>query len=829
MLRRVIRRSGAVLGCTALVLMTGCNEQRLGGAVAGDNILPVVFIEKPAGDTLTLEQGVVFNVNAADNLGLKQISTALSGGLTLQIDSIFNTAVTSVAVGYQVVLPPNTTAGGTIVITATAVDGNDNAATAVDSVFLVNEAALIVRLTSPTDGAVTSAGKQLEVRVMGSQSEGVAKVGYLVSGAFAGGDSTATAVPPLPDSIVFVDTLTVPGSATSGNFTITGFAEDGDGRRASSTPVTIQIQSAANDNTAPTVKVTVDDRVEVDDSIKVNATDASGITRIGWTATLVGGGAPIAGDSTNFSGNFTDVTVTYPLSFSFGTLPQSVVITGFAVDGAGNRGTSQSSPPAGAAGASASAAQALDTVLVVNGITRALPAGGRIADAIYNDVLNQIFMTNIDLDRLEIFRLSDSTFSAAGIPVGSQPWGIARWPVDTLGTTNTLLIVANSGGTNFSVVNGFLQRELRRHALPNFLIQSVQTEIDPATGLIKLKILEFDFSDRPQYVGATCRPTTGSTSCAADSIYAVYSTVPTEAQPDIFQFRGSIRWENLTAGTPESHFFWEQAEKAPSPDTDTLQVLVDRGPGTTIQTILSAACGRTVEMTELGFIDTTFVRNSGNFTHAVIGEGGSAVDPSLGFARAIGYSAVPGTATQNCSATIQGTTFSGPEIVDLGVSRAIRVRDFVVNTAIAVKSVGINFNGLTNLIRSDSIYVLDEGLRLQGLVSIGGNNPGMDLNFDHAFDARDAGTPTFGGSLDPNDRLMFSAAPGPTIEVFDTFFYGKVATIPIKDPIIGPLRVAKTAAGEQILVGVTVSGVVIVTLPPITNIFQTRDWGTPLN
>ncbi len=825
MLPREIRRFSAALACVAFVAFMACNEQRIGGAIAGDQTPPIVAIQTDS-DTTTVAQGIGFTVNAVDNLGLKNLSVELTGGLTARIDSTFRTAVTSVAIPLQVVLPSNTTAGGIIVITATVLDGNDNAGEAVDSIFLLNDQALIVRLTSPTNGAVTSAGKQLVVRAVATQAEGVAKAGYTVSGAFTTGDSTV-ATAPLPDTLVFEDTLTVPAGLTSGNFTITGFGEDGEGRRATSTPVTITIQSAANDNTGPAVRVTVDPRVEVDDSVTVNATDPSGISRIGWTATVLGSGTIIGGDSASFNGNLTDITRTFALGFNFATLPQSVVITGFAVDGAGNRGTSASS--SAPAGAPAAAAQfALDTVLVVNGITRALPRGGKIADAIYNENLHEIFMTNIDLDRLEIFRLVDSTFVTTGIPVGSQPWGIARYPIDTLGTTNSQFVVANSGGTNLSIVGGGSRRELRRHALPNFLIQSVQTEIDPATGLLKLKIEEFDFSDRPQYVGTTCRPTTGSTACAADSVYAVYSTTPTEAQPDPFFLRGSIRWENLTSATPQSHFFWEHAEKAPSPDTDTLQVLVDRGPGTAIQTILSAACGRTVNMVELGFLDTTFVRNSGNFTHALIGEGGSSVDPAVMFARAIGYDGTVGVASTNCTATILGTTFSGPEEVDLGITPGIRVRDFVVNTAIAVKSIGINFNGLTGLIRADSVYVLDEGLRLQGIVTIGGPNPGMDLNFDHAFDAREAGTPTFGGTLDPNDRLMFAAAAGPTIEVFDTFFYGKVATIPIKDPIIGPLRVARAASGAQILVGVTPAGVVVVELPAITNIFQAREWGEPL-
>jgi hypothetical protein len=563
-------------------------------------------------------------------------------------------------------------------------------------------------------------------------------------------------------------------------------------------------------------------RVEVDDSITVSAAHGTGIAMVGWEARLLDGtlfgadSAAVAGDPATASRDFL-------LGFQLDRfdLSKQIRVTAFAVTASGERLTSEArAEPAAGLGAgilfSRQGSQLLvtDTVVVVAGVTRALPNGGRIADAAYNRNLNEIYLTNIERDRLEVFQIADTTFDADGIPIGAQPWGIALWPRNQSGVNADTVVVANSGGTNLSVVNVASRTEVRRHALPNFIVQSVQTEIDPATGDIKLSITEFDFSDRPQHVGTFCRV------AACTDVYALYSTTPTAAQQMEFPFRGTVRWENLTNATPESHFFWEQAEVAPSPESDTLQVLVDRGPGTTIETVLSAACGRTVNLIELGFIDTTFVRNSGNFTHALIGEGGSAVDPAIEFARVVGYDGTDGTATANCTADIQGTMFSGPEIVDLGVSSSARVEDIVVNTATAVQAVGINFNGLTNMFRADSIYIIDEGLRLQGIVGVGGGNPGMDLNFDHTFDARDRGTP----GLDPNDRLLFAAGPGPTIEVFDTFFYGQVATIPVRDPIIGPLRGGQLPSGEQVLVGVTSRGVVVVTLPAISNIFPVSGW-----
>jgi hypothetical protein len=811
-------RTGVAVAAMVLVA-AGCNEAALSPGVTQDFVPPTVGITTGGNpDTVDISEGLQFTVTAGDNLGLKNLSVTMEGGVIATVDSTFTSAVTSISVPFDVQFAEGSVAGGWVKITAQAVDGALNGASALDSIFLVNAAALLVTVLNPSDGAITSAGKDLLVDINATQRDGVKRVGYLFDGIITGGDSSGTKQVALPSDTTFRDTLTIPVGAAEGTFTLTGFAVDSADRRAISSQVVVNIQSAANDTDPPLVTFEIGARVEVDDTIRVNATDPSGITLIGWTAVDLAGDT-VGGASRTLAGNLTDVTEFWVVGFNFTNLPVPVVITAFAQDAAGNFGTSATSPapPAGARRAAAAAA-GVDTVLVVAGVTTALPSGGDIADAIYNRNLNEVWLTNRTLNQLEVFQVANTTF-AAPVPVGARPWGIALWPRNTAGDHDDTVVVANSGGTNFSIVNMQSRQEERRHQLPNFLVQSVQTEIDAATGAIKLKIIEFDFTDRPEYLGMTCIPTGGpGTACQSDQVFAIYSTDPTEAQPGDpvdFTERGTVRWENLTSATPESHFFWEQAAVAPSPQSDTLQIWVDRGPGTAMELVLSASCGRTVNLEELAFLDSTFVRNSGDFTHALIGEGGSSQEPPNGFARVIGYSRLTGHVTTACPPiVIEGVPFSGDEIVDLGISPALRVRDFIVNTAIPVKSIALNFNGLTNLVRADSIYVLDEGLRLMGLMSIGNLNSGMDMNFDHAFDARDRGSPP--GTSD--DRLVFGASDDPVIEVFDTYWYDKIAVIPVRDPITGPLRVSENAAtGEQILVGVTANGVVAVAVPPITN------------
>ena len=164
------------------------------------------------------------------------------------------------------------------------------------------------------------------------------------------------------------------------------------------------------------------------------------------------------------------------------------------------------------------------------------------------------------------------------------------------------------------------------------------------------------------------------------------------------------------------------------------------------------------------------------------------------------------------------------------MSPGVNVSDFISNTGIHVASVATNFNGLTNVVRADSIYYLDSNLRLKATsctLAVGGvgcvtGSPGMDMNYFHDFSPGGSCTPTCGGGTNVNNRLLFAARPDASIDVFDTFdgsqllSAGVPVTIPIRDPIIGPLRVAKDATG-QLLFGITAKGLVMVRLPALVN------------
>jgi hypothetical protein len=795
----------AVRRCVLLLigLVVACSEQQ-GIGVQQDTSPPTVVVLKTAGDSMTVADGIQFSVAALDNLGLKSLSIALSAGYTGQIDTTFTTAVTDITLPVSIQLPQNSTSGGVVVISATALDGANNSSVATDSIFLVNQSALSVRVLQPTNGSITAPGLQLPIDIEAAQETGIRWVGYSTTGVVTAGDSSSFS---LPDTVQYQATLDVPAGTADGDFTIVGFAEDSSGRRATSSPVTITVQQVVNDQDPPRVTFTVEKRVEVDDTISVSATDPGGVATIGWIARDMSG-TIVASDTTQSSGTLTNVNDKYSLNLTYTTFPQLIEIEAFGIDASGNRGEARKGPlPTDPI--------RRDTLTVVNGITKALPSGGLVADAIYNRNRNEFYLTNILLNQLEVFQVVDTSYGAA-IDVGSQPWGIAFWPRDNQGNNADSVIVANSGGTNFSIVDVSAagRRERRRHRLPSFLIQAVGTEIDPANNTIKIKIEEFDFSDRPQYVGAVCRPPVGN-SCATGGVYAIYSTTPTPGQTGDFADKGTVRWEELNSATPHSHFFWEHAAVAPSPDADSLQILADRGPGNPVDTVLSVAKGIMVDLDNLAFYDSTYVRNSGDFTHALIGEGGVAE-----LARAVSYKTSGALVSTRDTTIIVGAQISGPTEMDLGIAPSLRVRDFVANTATSVRAIAINYNGLTNMVRADSVYLLDQNLFLAGIIPVGGANAGLDLNFQHNFDPFVGGTPgTSGGAGNPNYRMVFLARSDANIDVYDTYFFEKVATIPIRDPIIGPLRVALQPNGDQIMIGATARGIVTVRFPQIPNTF----------
>ncbi|HTD70054.1 MAG TPA: hypothetical protein VK647_06335, partial [Gemmatimonadales bacterium] len=291
-----MQRMRGVRGWCALVTLAGaagaCETARNPGGVQPDRIPPSITLSTTA-DTQQIASGLSFNVDASDNLGLKDIRVTYSGGYIAQTDTIFNSAVTSFNQGTHVTFPPTSGAGGFITVIGRATDGQGNFAEDTIVIFLSNVQALSVTLLAPTTGAIASPGRNVVVSVRAQQVGGILRVGFTIVPRTAVTDPT---VPPtdslvftgtLPTDTTYTDTLTVSPSFTTGSFTVAGFAVDAGTRRAVTAAVTVNIQSVATDNTPPVVSHTIPARVEATDTITVRALDPSGIAWIGFRVDTV--------------------------------------------------------------------------------------------------------------------------------------------------------------------------------------------------------------------------------------------------------------------------------------------------------------------------------------------------------------------------------------------------------------------------------------------------------------------------------------------------------------------------------------------------------------
>src|SRR6202162_451317 len=343
------------------------------------------------------------------------------------------------------------------------------------------------------------------------------------------------------------------------------------------TPVTITataVQTASAINSVPVVNqfcvgnTAFDNacghtrRVEVGDTVHVEADDPSGISQLGYEVRSTPGG-PID-DSLTFvsNGQLTFQPHTFSMKLPYTIFPTTAYIQVFARNSNGVRAYAKL----------ASGVDRIDTVTVVAGVTRFLPFGGQVADAMYHPGKDRLYLTNIARNEVEVFNLADSSFKAPVI-VGSRPWGLAGWPRDRTGAMGDTILVANSGGTNISYIDlnagaSGSGLEVFRYDLPNIIAFTITTTTSGTSGLPIPVATKYDFSDRPQYLGATCIAPAG----ACTDVVLTYSTTPTSGQSVPFSNRnGTLRWENLTTRT--SHLFFEQAMGQSAARADTLEVI----------------------------------------------------------------------------------------------------------------------------------------------------------------------------------------------------------------------------------------------------------------
>ena len=575
----------ATLAC-AIALIVGCDSRNStsplngGGASSGgstipgttkgpDRTLPIIVIDSPiTGQLVNIGDSVLVSVRLHDNTALKSLDlmgltvkgSAQLGTLTRTIrystisvpigqDFRPNLRDTTIRRFLQPAIPVDTTIDS-LVVFAIATDTAGNVDTVSKRVNIV--AGPKVQVLTPIAGDSVPAGVALTLSVRATHPDGVGSISIHVFGEQIWPtrmDTTLTqAYTTNNRDVTFTTTLKIPADASlRSRITIEASALDVNRQPGSAAPVVVFVR--ASQTSVPRVTQVVPPRVELLDSITVNAT-GDGIRNLGFLV-FDSTGALIKRDSIALAQPYTsNAQGRLALNLTQAQQGKRVTIASFAWDQNNKIGYSVKT---GTLTAVSTLAQAYsDTSLVVYGRTYPLPRDGTIGDIAVDPSRGNVFLSNTNYNLLEIWQSQSKAFAPAGVAVGSQPWGLF------VGRTGDTLLVGNSGATTISrvfigstdatQVHEALTRRVRTR---NTYIYVVTFQIDVTTGKIKLTGAgPYSYSDRPQYVAESM----------GGRIY--YSTRPTTSAP-----AGTIRWLDPNLPVPDPRQIWQYGTRIPNTTT----------------------------------------------------------------------------------------------------------------------------------------------------------------------------------------------------------------------------------------------------------------------
>jgi hypothetical protein len=785
-----------------------------------DLLPPDVSILTPStGDSYPLSDSILVRVHAADSGGIAELRLR---GEAIRRDSLQNTAVVVRYAEKVVPLPglPTEQAPRDTTIVRFLLPVGDNVS---EHVYIIAQAKDLagnvsvdtvrimdgprVQILNPAEGATVGVDRTLLVQIQALDRAAGLDSLKLVIGGVQTGIITLRNLFPL-EALDTTVAFTI--GSTQGILTLQPMVWNRSGAGGAGQMVRLTVGPAdAMDVQPPQVsrRLLTLDRLELSDTIRVmvRATDGagSGIARMGFVAVVTPdtdllprrevarssavftpslSGTPERGFTFTLGDLYSELESTYPRKFT-------LQVHAFAVDAAGNCGAGVTEQLAVAAcdtivrndvvgftarNASPAALQVTATV----GRSVRLPGGGRIADALVDATRRRVYLSNIENNKVDIFMIGPDSFAITNSQtrrglVGAAPWGLV------MGRTNDSLYVANSGGTNISVLpldgqNFMIEDVGRRILTPNVVLLEVGIEL--ANGILRYSQQVHGFSDRPQFIAQHSSGT------------MLYSTLPTGAAKS-----GTLRYVDMNVGPrPEVYLLHRGAVKDAdnsiaiahldslkifrAVDEPDLVVLYDRVPGTSTLVMSDmlplhlalediADKGSDVEwfsggwdIGTIGLSDTTFVASSLDRNTIAFGEG--AKGPY-------------GRIFLCCTIT------PGPPMM-LGLTDEVAVNDLVFNAAERVFGVGLNANGTLGVARgSNAAYFFDSALRLQGEFRSGMANGGGGATLH----------PGHSAALETGDQaLAFVPTSQRTIKIIDSAHFFQRGEIHIRDNVVGPVR-----------------------------------------
>jgi DNA-binding beta-propeller fold protein YncE len=825
-MKRGARIGRLTLALAGLVAIGACDgPNRFSGPVdiAADRPRVEILIPRSDSAAVPLNDSILVEARFRDNTGVDSVQFV---GESLRGDPSLGTGQVVERFELRTVVlpsPRDTTLGRFLLPTADTLReftsliarGFDRDQNVGADTLLVQLGGPAVRILDLLDGQTVQSGLALNLSGLARDPEGVVSVQFDLEGSV--NQTIVRNFNPPTDSVVVDTTVAIPAAA-SGPFTLTLRGTNLAGLTGVDGPITLNASTVvgASDTIAPRLGITVEekDRVELGDSVVVNVTGqddiaGSGVVTAGYSVVAF---SPARGDSVVFSETRTFAPArTGQISTNFGIpilnvdslgLPDTLVyeVTGFMIDGAGNCGSAVSDQGTLTCGTFPSGeTRALDrdgfseTFVVVAGQTVLLPQGsggsvggtGMIMDAAVDTARRNLFLSNIQAGRVEVFRLDTETFGTA-IGVGSEPWGM------DFTRNGDSLWVANSGGTNFSVVDLNTEREVENDRLltPDVILYDVELQAgDASTAYVCFPIPQRDpgaaFSDEPQFMSVdafgnviySTKTTPGAEFGTARK--AFYPVGTAESEVRLFVEHGVLTptdnfWafahvDSIGCGTQSITLFDHQPGFPNNVISATAFLLADETPEDAAIDLAGQGSdvlivpGSRWQVPSVGFADTTFVARSGDGNWVAIGEGG--VSP---LARVLMYEAQPGATT--------------------ALSGLIPVADLLTNAAEEVRGLAVNYDGTLATARGrEGAYFFTVDLREQGFTRIALPGEAKGAAF-HPLHANYRGTDNLGGQYRPDIHLAFVSSGNRTIDVIDTQRFAVIGQVTIRDNIVGPLR-----------------------------------------
>ena len=839
--------SRVVLFVCAVALIVGCDSRNStsplngggsssggGGPIPGqkgpDRTLPTAVIDTPIlGQLVNIGDSVLVTARLHDNAAIRTLdlvgltvkgSAALGtltrtirySAVTVPVNQDFrpNLRDTTIRRYLKPMVPVDTTVDS-LMVYAIVTDTAGNVDTVSKRVNIV--AGPKVQVLNPVAGDSVPAGVALTLSVRATSPDGVGSINIHVFGeAFwpTRMDTNLTQSYSTNNrDVTFTTTLRIPQDASvRSRITIEASALDINRQPGSAAPVVVFVR--ASQTSVPRVTQTIPPRVELLDSITVNAT-GDGIKTVGF---LVNDstGALIKRDSVALPTPYTsNAQQRLALNLTQNQQGKRVTITSFAWDQNNKLGYSVKT---GTLVPVSTIAQAWsDTALVVYGRTYPLPRTGSIGDIAVDVAHGNVFLSNTNYNLLEIWQNAVKGFAPNGVAVGSQPWGLF------VGRSGDTLLVGNSGATTISrvfigstdptQVHEALTQRVRTR---NTYIFVVTFNRDATTGKIRLTAEgPFSYSDRPQYVAESM----------GGRIY--YSTKPTASAP-----AGTIRWLDPNLPVPDPRQIWQYATRTPNtssvikyalfnvdsiaivpvpadvPGNDTLYIW-DHPYGQLTGSIMvkgslpvnvvsqanasnsDAEIVADLDIASLDMTDTTFVAASGDRTWIGFGEGDTKGNPGR---------------------VVLVNDPSGP--VPPFISPLVTTRDIMDNANERIFGLAIDSTGLQVGSHGLNSYfaAIDNPfhLRLEGTYNSFDNGAGIAFH------------PAANSVYSTNDaRVAFVATTSGEVEIIDVAYYINRGRLITKGGLYGALRASRPLPGDppttiMKLFGLSENGLVVIDL-----------------